>query len=252
MKKNRLKFNPIIQTTYNYGQFKQCVGNRDLNESHLRKLKQSMIENPLQTFIIVNERYEVIDGQHRLKASQELGLPINYIVVYGYGVKEVSILNTNHNNWKKNNYLQTYCDLGYENYIQFQKFQKDFPKLNFSLCLKLMSGLRSNKTQRIDGYKTNSKEFENGQFVVTDLEKAYDLANKIMDIEPYFKRFNDNTFCLAFMSVYQHPNYEHNDMLHKLKVQPNTLSICRSQEQYVGLLEQIYNYKRGKKVSLVY
>ena len=44
-----------------------------------------MTEKLLMCPIIVNENYEIIDGQHRYSASKELGLPIRYIVGEGYG-----------------------------------------------------------------------------------------------------------------------------------------------------------------------
>jgi len=41
-------------------------------------------------------------------------------------------------------------------------------------------------------------------------------------------------------------------MLGKLKLQPTALEVCRHQEQYLLLLEDIYNFKRRDKVSLRY
>ena len=44
-----------------------------------------MQSNYLFTVIIVNENYEIIDGQHRFEVIKELNLPLRYIICEGYG-----------------------------------------------------------------------------------------------------------------------------------------------------------------------
>lgn len=63
-----------IKRTNNYDMFKRLEGNRFVDPKKVNKLKKSInevgyISNP----IIVNEKMEVIDGQHRLEALKELG-----------------------------------------------------------------------------------------------------------------------------------------------------------------------------------
>ena len=74
------EFNPIIQTTRNYAMFKLIGGNRELNHINLKRLEVSMSETPLVSIIMVNERNEIIDGQHRFEVCKRLGLPINYLI----------------------------------------------------------------------------------------------------------------------------------------------------------------------------
>ena len=58
-----------VKETKNYSMFTTIGGNRPLNELHLNRLKKSMEEELLISPIIVNEKHEVIDGQHRLRIS---------------------------------------------------------------------------------------------------------------------------------------------------------------------------------------
>lgn len=248
------KFNPIIQTTYNYSQFKNLHGNRSLHQPHLARLKQSMTDMPLLSLILVNERNEIIDGQHRFEVCKQLGLPINYVVVYGYGMKEVQVLNVNSTNWKKSDYLESHAKNGLPNYITFKKFMKDFPQLNFSTCLKCVSGLSNMSADKtsINGVQVTSKRFENGELQIPNLRKSYEVANMILDYRPFFSKFNDNTFVITLLYLFKHPNYNHLEMIKKLKVQPTAISGCKTQNQYVIMLEEIYNFKRKGKVSLRY
>lgn len=249
---SKKKFNPIILTTSDYSLFKVLKGNRRINQLHLRRLKESLKSNYLVTLIIVNQRMEIIDGQHRYFICKELGLPINYVIVYGYGLKEVQILNANMHNWSKIDYLDGYVDMGIDSYIKFKRFMSDFNELNFGNLIRIASGVLSNKTKREDGRKVTVKFFENGDFVFQDVQKAYMVAQMIMDFKPYFTKYNDNSFCLSLMNIFEHPNYDHKKMLHKLKIQPTALVQCKTQEQYKIKLEEIFNYKTTIKVSLRY
>ena len=76
--------NKTAETAYNvyvtkdYSIFRRLVGNRDIPESRISKIVESIqtigwIHNP----IIVNEKMEVIDGQGRLTELQRLKTKIN-------------------------------------------------------------------------------------------------------------------------------------------------------------------------------
>jgi hypothetical protein len=248
MKKKGL--DPIVKFTTNYSIFKFLEGNRKINQLNLRRIIASMKENPLITILVVNEKMEIIDGQHRFLALKELNLPINYVVAYGYGVKEVSILNAIGMNWTRVDYLDTYVSSGNENYIKFKEFKDRFEKLTFTICVRLLSGYTSNRNDNFNGVKGAKKDFENGYFEIKDLVSAYKYAYMIMDFEQHFKGFNDLTFCLTLMNIFKHPNYDHERMMNRLEAQPNSLTPCKNQKQYHEMIEQIYNYKSRNKLSL--
>jgi hypothetical protein len=249
MKKKGL--DPIVKFTTNYEIFKFLEGNRRVNQLNLRRVIASMREKPLVTIIYVNEKMQIIDGQHRFLALKELGLPINYVIVHGYGIDEVQILNAIGMNWTKADYLETYISNGNENYIKFKQFKEFFPKLTFSTSLRLLSGFASIKQETFDGgVYGKSKEFENGNFVVADYPTACKYAYMIMDFEPHFKSFSDLTFCLTLLNIFKHPNYDHQRMMKRLVSQPNSIRGCKNQKQYHDLLEEIYNYKSRTKLSL--
>lgn len=87
--------NQVHTTTDYFLFFKPIEGNRNKNIIHLSRLKKSISENYLFTVIIVNEKYEIIDGQHRFECVKELKLPLHYIVCKGYGLNEVHVLYEN-------------------------------------------------------------------------------------------------------------------------------------------------------------
>jgi len=115
-----------VYSTSNYEIFKTLAGNRAVNRVHIQRLKQSFKEAYLSSVMIVNEYFEIIDGQHRYEAAKSLGLPLNFIICKGYSLKEVQLLNTSAKNWTKIDYLQAYCDLGNEAYIEFRNFMHEY------------------------------------------------------------------------------------------------------------------------------
>ena len=115
MERNETAYN--VYVTKDYSIFKRLVGNRDIPESRISKIVESIqtigwVHNP----IIVNEKMEVIDGQGRLTALQRLELPVEYIIAEGAGNKECIYMNMNMVNWKLPDFIKSYAEQGNENY----------------------------------------------------------------------------------------------------------------------------------------
>lgn len=107
-----------IYQTENYSIFKRLSGNRGVEDSRVLSILKSIqnvgyIKNP----IIVNEKYEVIDGQGRLEACKRLGLPVYYSIAEGAGIEECIAMNINQKNWKVEDYINSYGELGINSYI---------------------------------------------------------------------------------------------------------------------------------------
>jgi hypothetical protein len=228
-----------VHTTTDYFLFKSIDGNRTLNPMHINKLKRSMKENYLFTVIIVNEKYEIIDGQHRFEAIKELKLPLNYIICKGYRLHEVHVLNQIAKKWNTDDYLAGYCDLGYEHYLLYARFKEKY-QFGHNECIAILSGVNS----------YNVQDFYKGDFKVKNYEQACKTADAIYMVQPYYKRFKRRSFIFALLRLFKNPNFEFNELLKKLSIQPNALVDCSNIEQYVSLIEEIYNYRRSNKVNL--
>jgi len=234
-----------VHTTKDYSLFNTLNGNRDVNQLHLSRLKESMKKNHLTTIIMVNEKFEIIDGQHRFLISQELKLPINYIISKNYGLNEVQILNANMKNWTIVDYVNGYCDLGFKDYEIYREFINEYSFTN-QVALVLLSGefICGNSEVSI------SSKFKEGKFKINDLNNSKKMADKIMMIEPYYKGFLRRSFIYALIGMFKNENFEFTEFLAKLKQQPTTLQDCTNVSQYKSLIEEIYNYRRREKINL--
>ncbi len=256
MKKDVIVCN-VIATT-DYSRFKYLQGNRKINLHNLRRIKESMSKGQLISVIIVNENFEIIDGQHRFESCKSLNIPVYYVICKDYGLREVQILNTNASCWTKKEYLNSYCDLGCSEYIRFREFMELFPSFSLTTCYNLLSGIRTaggvqkGKRVTIKGKKIFSSEkvFENGDFKVKDWDFAVKSAEKIMMIKPYYDGFHRKSFVLAMVDLFKTNIFNHAEFISKVSYQAVKLVDCTSAEQYKILIEEIYNYRRSKKVNL--
>jgi hypothetical protein len=199
-----------------------------------------MKERYLFTIIIVNEKYEIIDGQHRFDVIQELGLPLHYFVCKGYGLDEVHILNQNSKTWNADDYLAGYCGLGYKAYIDYAKFKEKY-KLGHNECMSMLNGTQS---------KTSIEVFYKGDFKIKSLKEAENTIEKIMMIEPYYKGVRRRAFIFTMIALFKNPAFNFSDFLQKLKLQPTALKDCVGTDAYLMMIEDIYNYRRRDKVNL--
>lgn len=191
--------------------------------------------------IIVNENYEVIDGQHRLQCAEELKLPVYYIVCEGYGLREVQILNASSKNWSADDYMEGYCDLGYKDYETYKEFREKY-------------GFGHRETQALlEGAAIkNMQDFYLGKFKVKDKKKATEMADKLSQIQPFFEGYKLRSFVFAMLHMFKQKHFDFDEFIQKLENRPTALKKCATSEQYRDLIEDIYNYRRRDKVSFKY
>lgn len=260
IKPSLVKHSTLVYNVYktnDYGLFKIMGENRDTNFLHVKRLVESFNERYLISPIIVNEKMEVIDGQHRLAAAMETRKPIYYIVIPGYGIREVQILNTNQKNWNKVDFLKLYVEHGAKPYLEFKKFMEDFPELSFQACERLirLTNIQGKKVN-IEGATGAMKDFQEGKLVIPNLVKSYQYAKKIMDFKQFYPSFHRGVFISAMIPLFGHKNYHHSEMIYKMGVCPAGLKLKDSSnvDGYREQLENIYNWKRlrDNKVSFKY
>ena len=123
MKESEIK----VYETKNYDMFRQMLGNRDIKgESEIvESIKRvGLVHNP----IIVNEKYEVIDGQNRLEALRQLDLPVYFIIQKGLGIEACRSLNIGQTNWGTEDYIYSFADVGNKNYRRLASLMTEFQK----------------------------------------------------------------------------------------------------------------------------
>ena len=136
---------------------------------------------PITTPIIVNEKYEIIDGQGRAVALSNLGLPIPYIKIPGLGVTECRAMNIDQSNWSISDWVDSFADKGQEDYIYFQKLIDRYENLNIATINNAITGATA----------TNNDAIKNGYYECD--KQTYQNAIKILDYVNKFERIAHKT-----------------------------------------------------------
>lgn len=231
-----------IITTTDYSIFTKMKGNRVVNEKHVRKLMKAFENNYLKTPIFVNEKMEVIDGQHRLEAASRMGYPVFYYKVGKVGLREVQQLNSTSKNWCGADYLNCYCDLKAAPYLRLKEFVDNYPEFRIGVAGEILSDTKTGGRF--------SDNFKEGKFKVGDIGDAYEVAGRLRQYKPYFADYSSTGFVRVMLGLYRNPKFDHDTFLRKLALQPNALVRCATARQYRDLIEEIYNYKSQSKINL--
>lgn len=226
-----------MQETTDYKKFKFLKGNRAIDERHVARLCRRFEENGNFTQImpvLVNEKMEVFDGQHRIMALQKLGWPVFYVVQTGLAISSVIALNTGHKNWTWLDYATSYSDQGMRDYQYFLDYCKN-SKLHFTTIL-YFSTVST-------GSKVNSA-FREGNLKITDPFKTRDLIEQFSDVVDE-TQIENRSLSIAFRSVATIPGYNHAKMMDQVATHKHILMNCYSTHDYEEALHEMYKYSKA-------
>ena len=191
--------NKTAETAYNvyvtkdYSIFKRLVGNRDIPETRISKIVESIqtigwIHNP----IIVNEKMEVIDGQGRLTALQRLKMPVEYIVAEGAGNKECIYMNMNMVNWKLPDFIKSYAEQGNENYQRLLGLMEKYANGNLDII--------STAVYRVS--KSKHRDIKQGILQLTE-EQAKAAIPRLEYIKPILEKIDEKKLPGSMVTLMQ-------------------------------------------------
>lgn len=158
-----MKHELIVKSTSNYDLFNKKSTNRMVSDKHVRKIADSMkaygyVGSP----IVVNNNYEVIDGQHRLEACKLVGIPVTY-TISDLGTEEMIALNNTSKSWVWSDYVSTYANSGNKSYKLLKEVCDQYNLTDAFLVQRL--------------FRTHINDIKNGKFTCSE---EYVLAVKDM------------------------------------------------------------------------
>ena len=236
-----------IFVTDEYSKFRKLDGNRDVTKLRVNKIKNSIqkidyVRNP----IVVNEKYEVIDGQGRLQALEELGMPVEYIIAPGTGINECREMNINMSNWKTVDYIESYAELGNVSYMYLRNLCKRFPKIGLNTILFAITGMSSSGGGIMKG------EFECNP---DDYESAIKSLEFVESVKPYLGKLSGSVcyFMNALIFVFREEDANNDKVVEVIRKNIDKFGDCATVEQSLEYLEKYYNkHNRGVLANFVY
>lgn len=244
----------VVWVTNDYSIFKYMDVNRKISNVNVAKLVESInevgwLKNPL----LVNEKFEVIDGQHRLEALKKLGLPVEFIIQDSLGRKECTKLNESQKNWAIMDYVNSYANEGNDNYIWLRQQIKTYNILPNTTVLSVAVGGKN-----MNGGRIYADTVKSGKFSIDD-----DTRVNVEALLFYLSRFSDtvkvikgraDTFYSAINFLYNLDGIDNERLVRTINnaryemVSSGTIEGCLSQ------IEHFYNkgLSRANKKDIIH
>lgn len=225
-----------IKLTREYDRFKRIKGNRMVSAGHTKTLTELLETKPeILSYnpILVNEKFEVIDGQHRLEAAIAAEVPVYYILKAGLKLVDVQDLNSGAKPWAPMDYAMSYKELGNLDYQLYIEFAEEYGYNHDILRTVLSQG------------QCNGSQFKKGKFQVTAVVEAEAFFTKLAEFAPFYKKYKSRDFAYAFWRLFNNPDYHHSLMLSQL-----SKSATSDQGDVTGYLREMEGiYNKGITVS---
>lgn len=236
----------MVYSTTDYDIFKALDYNRDVTERRVAKLTASFSEKRVRNPIVVNEKFEVIDGQGRLETCKNLHLPVEFVVAKGANIEDCRRMNLYNTNWKKEDYVNSYVEAGIESYINIKKVRTS-TGLPYCTILRLSNKYRG---ELLAGYLESGKAIFSKQDA-TCVERIFEMALEIRKALDYTKKMND-VFIVSVKIVSETPKYNHYRMLEKCKITKENFGQYSNLEGMLKEFSRIYNQKIKNESNKIY
>lgn len=229
-----------MEVTANYGLFGHLVGNRPINKKHVEDLIASIEENGwLHQPITVNEKFEIIDGQHRFEALKALKQPIEYVVVDDANGKTCQALNTNQKNWNIIDYVKFFADNGNDNYSWLIHLVRQYKSLGATAVMSAAANALTNSGGAYAS-KLKSGDFSVAKHERFEIENELFYMSQLVDIQ---KMLGGRAviFWGAVDYIYKFDGTDRDRLMETLKTNQYKLISCGTVTEYIKQIEGLYN-----------
>lgn len=236
----------VVYETTDYDLFQLLPENRPVDPGHVRKLVAQISERNLLRSqpLEVTAGLGLIDGQHRLAAARELGLPVYYKIGDQLSEEDITALNMARKNWQATDYLHMWTMRRKPAYVAFTDFRQRHPRISFSNSKILLSGGPGG---------AGADEFRRGLWDGADdadvvlADEVAGLVEQIADEVPSFKQ----AFHTGFVGALYHcatkvEGFDAKEMIRTILAQPLSLVPCASHKQWLQMLGTIYNWRKAE------
>ena len=239
-----MKYSKYVKTgeTKNYSMFVSPAHQRDINDSGVKSIMESMREHGIISAISVRKsillpgKYEMFDGQHTIIACKRLKLPVVYNEFRDVSNRAMIALNGKSKKWAMRDYLKFGVTDGIEDYIMLNKIYND-EKLPLTALIMMYGG----------GYA--NAPFKELKWRALTVKRGHLILGYIKDIETTFniKHVRFARFIWGFGRAIDSGKYDHNRMMYQLNKCSNMLTKQANPEDYTANIQMVYNFGLSDK-----
>lgn len=241
-----IESNTKIYYTSDYGRFKFLKGNRDINETKVKKIKadiESGIDFLKYAPIVVNENMEIIDGQHRYAVSRELKTNVYYVINQTADLEVVPAINSKSSKWRVSDFLNSYVDLKRPVYCALKDFIDHFSGISIPTAAKMFHAGTTNEHGAMEA-------FQDGTLKADFQEVAHDIATLLTDFKPYTNNPYSRRMFAVMLSLHDNGKYNHDFMLKKLEESGRKIENTDTAKTIIQEMESIVNHKSKHRIII--
>jgi hypothetical protein len=235
-----------IMQTKDYTMFKPSSFNRDV--AKIKSLEASFQKHgwidayPLHVHQNGGRQYIIKAGNHRFYVAQKLGIPVKYVVSDDDAT--IHELEISTRPWMLNDYLVSYCRQGRKDYVCVEKYCNE-TGISAAAAISMLGGHGASSAS------LSGPIFKGGKFVV----KSTSHAENVKDIVLYLKRCGVSfastlNLVRAISKLVFVPRFDVDHMKHKIKQFASFIEKKATVDQYLDMLEDLYNRQSRQKIPL--
>lgn len=225
----------------------KLVGNRDVtSENHVRDLMESISKNGYDGApIVINEKYEIIEGQHRIEAMKRLGIEkVPARIVYGANLETVRRLNNIHKKWTVNDFVDSNAELGDIPAKYVRELSRAYPKVQLSYVLSAI-------TCTYGGVNTRRLKNKTLKCDEADYMKAFKFLAEWSSICDLFEGTARSIHAAALRLLMEIDEDVFYELCKRMKAYPRRIPSRLTVRDTFEVYDEIFNYHRKQKKSLL-
>lgn len=233
----------FLAATKNYNMFEMFEVNRSVHEHRkdFQKILRSMKAHgyiaayPLHCVKGVGNKLKVKAGHNRLTAAMALGLPVYYVVCDD--TASIYELEAGPGKWKAMDYLESFYKKGYPAYVTIKQYM-DKTGISLSPAASMFYG-----QQASSGNWIRDESFRAGTFAIRDYNHPEIVGSIVTCLRTIGIDFaQDKNFVSALSKVVLSGSFDISRFIEKSKKYPQLFQKQRGMDEYLRLIEEVYNY----------
>lgn len=233
-----------VYSTTDYDKFKSIVGNRPVVQkgAHYKEVFASIEEEGQICPAIVNDRNEIIDGQHRLAICKQLGIPFVYVIGEGRGFTDIAQANAGRK-WSIESFVYGYASNGGKNSDSYSYLKALYEEFNPPVIKSALLRVRSAYNPDV------ARQIRDGSFKMTEYE--YNMIAKCLRelIELGYADFikenpmSGNAYWAAVCYTWRHPKIDNKRLIKLMWQNEKRIPATSKVKEHLETFSNIYNKK---------
>jgi hypothetical protein len=245
-----------IYTSSKYDDFVLRNANRDIDESHVKRIAENMAENgwqgsPIEVSETEDGKFQIEDGQHRYMAAKKAGIPVNFMVVKPKTIFEIALMNSMKKGWRGSDYIKAYAEDGNYNYKRLKNLEEEFPNISLTDILYVVGSNMGNGTGTRKNLQKGYVRITDEQFYMArEVLKTLQILNE--DIDSLGIKTKSN-YKRELILLLKHNIIDPQRMIDKMdKHGKMLLPLSATRPQALEHLEVLYNYHQPKSTIVFF